>query len=62
MDRVKRKSAMKAVFEGAGVAVARHQVLRHDGAPDARRFVAEVGYPFIAKPDVGVGAARAGGA
>ena len=58
MQRVKRKSAMKAVFEGAGVAVGRWQVLRHDGAPDARRFVQEVGYPFIAKPDVGVGAAR----
>lgn len=58
MDRVKRKSAMKAVFAGAGVRVARAQLLRRDGAPDARRFVAEVGYPFIAKPDVGVGAAR----
>jgi hypothetical protein len=58
MDRVKRKSAMKDVFEQAGVAVGRAQVLRHDGAPDARRFVEEVGYPFVAKPDVGVGAAR----
>jgi hypothetical protein len=58
MDRVKRKSAMKAMFESAGVAVGRWQVLRKDGAPDARRFVGEVGYPFIAKPDVGVGAAR----
>ncbi len=58
MDRVKRKSAMKAVFEQAGVAVGRWQVLRRDAAPDARRFVEEVGYPFIAKPDVGVGAAR----
>jgi len=57
MDTVKRKSAMKAVFESAGVAVGRWQVLRH-GAPEARRFVEEVGYPFIAKPDVGVGAAR----
>jgi hypothetical protein len=58
MDRVKRKSAMKAVFEAAGVRVARGHVLRRDGAQDARRFVEEVGYPFIAKPDVGVGAAR----
>jgi ATP-grasp domain-containing protein len=58
MERVKRKSAMKAAFREAGVAVARWEVLRHDGAPDARRFVAEVGYPFVAKPDVGVGAAR----
>ncbi len=58
MDRIKRKSAMKAVFHEAGIPVARGQILRPDGAPDARRFVQEVGYPFIAKPDVGVGAAR----
>jgi hypothetical protein len=58
MGPVKRKSAMKAVFERAGIPVARGQVLGLDGAPDARRFVEEVGYPFIAKPDVGVGAAR----
>jgi ATP-grasp domain len=58
MDPIKRKSAMKAVFRSAGIPVARGQVLRRDGAPDARRFVEEAGYPFIAKPDVGVGAAR----
>ena len=58
MERVKRKSAMKAVFEAAGIAVGRWQVLRQGAAPDARRFVEEVGYPFVAKPDVGVGAAR----
>ena len=58
MDRIKRKSAMKAVFAAAGVPVARSQMLRMGAAPDARRFVEEVGYPFIAKPDVGVGAAR----
>jgi hypothetical protein len=58
MQRVKRKSAMKAVFEAAGVPVGRWQVLGRDGAPDARRFVDEVGYPLVAKPDVGVGAAR----
>ena len=58
MERVKRKSAMKAMFEAAGVAVAPWQVLRRSAAPDARRFVERVGYPFIAKPDVGVGAAR----
>jgi biotin carboxylase len=58
MQRVKRKSAMKSVFEAAGVPVGRWQVLGPDGAPDARRFVEAVGYPLIAKPDVGVGAAR----
>ena len=58
MEPVKRKSRMKAVFEAAGVPVGRWQVLGRDGAQDARRFVEAVGYPFIAKPDVGVGAAR----
>jgi hypothetical protein len=58
MGPIKRKSAMKTVFERAGIPVARAQVLGPDTAPDARRFVEEVGYPFIAKPDVGVGAAR----
>ena len=58
IDKVKRKSAMKRVFERAGVRVARGQVLRRGSAPVARRFVEEVGYPIIAKPDVGVGASR----
>ena len=56
MPRVKCKSEMKEVFKKAGVAVARGKVAR---SPDeAREFVAEVGYPIIAKPDVGVGAAK----
>jgi hypothetical protein len=56
IDRVKRKSHMKRIFERAGILVPRGRLCRT--APDARRFVAEVGYPIIAKPDVGVGAAR----
>ena len=56
--RVKRKSVMKRVFERAGVRVARGQVVRRGNAPAARQFVEQVGYPIIAKPDVGVGAAR----
>jgi len=56
IDRVKRKSAMKRVFERAGIATARGRVCRT--AADTRRFVAEVGYPVIAKPDIGVGATR----
>jgi hypothetical protein len=58
IDRVKRKSVMKRVFERAGIRVARGRVLRHGYAPVARHFADEVGYPIIAKPDVGVGAAR----
>jgi hypothetical protein len=53
---VKRKSVMKEVFRQAGVPVARGQVYTSPEA--ARNFAAEVGYPLVAKPDIGVGAAR----
>jgi hypothetical protein len=56
IERVKRKSAMKKVFQRAGVPVARGMIARTPRA--AREFANEVGYPIIAKPDVGVGAAR----
>lgn len=54
--RIKRKSVMKQVFRRAGIPTARGRVCR--SAAETRRLVAEVGYPVIAKPDVGVGAAR----
>jgi hypothetical protein len=53
---IKRKSAMKRVFARAGIPVARGTLARSPGA--VRRFVDTVGYPIIAKPDTGVGAAR----
>jgi biotin carboxylase len=53
--RIKRKSAMKEVYRSAGVRVARGAVVRT--LEEARRLVAETGYPVVAKPDVGVGAA-----
>jgi hypothetical protein len=56
IGRVKSKSAMKQVFEDAGVPTARGRICR--GAAETRAFVAEVGLPIVAKPDVGVGAAR----
>jgi biotin carboxylase len=52
---VKRKSAMKEIYRSAGVRVARGAVVRT--LEEARRLVAETGYPVVAKPDVGVGAA-----
>jgi hypothetical protein len=59
MRRIRRKSAMKRVFERAGVTVARGRVVRiRQAAQAARDFIDEVGYPIIAKPDVGVGAVR----
>jgi hypothetical protein len=56
MLRFKRKSEMKKVFERAGIPSARGRVCRD--AEAARAFAAEVGYPVVAKPDVGVGAAQ----
>ena len=53
---VKRKSVMKRRFVAAGIPVARGRVCR---TPQAlRRWIGELGYPVVAKPDVGVGAAR----
>jgi hypothetical protein len=51
---MKRKSRMKEVFRNAGLAVA-------DGATVANKeaalaFADKNGYPFVAKPDIGVGA------
>jgi biotin carboxylase len=56
IQRVKRKSLMKQTFVDADVNVARGRVV-HTLA-EARRFVKEVGYPLVAKPDIGVGAAK----
>ncbi len=55
MAKLKRKSKMKRVFAKAGIDVARGKVVRSFSA--ARRFIADVGYPVVAKPDIGVGAA-----
>jgi hypothetical protein len=53
---VKRKSLMKKRFEAAGIPVARGKLC---ATPQAlHRWIAEIGYPVVAKPDVGVGAAR----
>jgi biotin carboxylase len=53
---IKAKSRMKARFIAAGVPVARGRVVH---SPDeARLLIAETGYPVVAKPDIGVGAAH----
>jgi ATP-grasp domain-containing protein len=56
MARFKRKSEMKSRFLAAGLAAARGRVC-HDRAA-LRALVEEVGYPVVAKPDTGVGAAQ----
>lgn len=55
INKIKKKSEMKKIFQSAGLAVARGKVLHH--LEDALTFVAETGYPLVAKPDAGVGAA-----
>ncbi|MFN8659752.1 MAG: hypothetical protein U0105_25680 [Candidatus Obscuribacterales bacterium] len=55
IDRIKRKSEMKSVFQKAGLRPARGRVCRTES--EVRSFMAEVGYPVVAKPDTGVGAA-----
>ncbi len=55
MERVKRKSVMKEIYRQAGVPVARGAL-----ASDRKAALAlgrSAGYPLVAKPDIGVGAA-----
>jgi hypothetical protein len=56
IEAIKRKSLMKAIFDDAAIPTARGRVCRTED--DVRSLVAEVGWPIVAKPDVGVGAAR----
>src|SRR5262249_57321557 len=53
IDKVKRKSAMKRVFERAGVRVARGRVVRRGGGAVAPHLLEGVGRPIIAKPAAG---------
>jgi len=53
---IKRKSVMKQRFVDAGLSPGRGRVCPDEA--DLRAFIAEVGWPVVAKPDVGVGAAR----
>ena len=53
---IKRKSLMKERFLAAGLPAGPGRVCRD--AAELRRFVKEVGLPVVAKPDIGVGAAK----
>jgi hypothetical protein len=55
IDRIKRKSKMKETFRQAGVRTARGGVV--NTLEEALAIVKETGYPLVAKPDIGVGAA-----
>jgi hypothetical protein len=55
IDRVKRKSLMRETFIRTGMKVARGKVVKT--LEDAQELIAQTGYPLVAKPDIGVGAA-----
>ena len=55
LPRFKYKSAMKEYYKKAGIPAARYQMATD--LDSARAFVRTVGYPIVAKPDNGVGAA-----
>ncbi|MBR2809934.1 MAG: ATP-grasp domain-containing protein [Solobacterium sp.] len=52
--RFRRKSGMKKFYEQAGVPVARYHLA--STYEEGKKFIEEVGYPIVAKPDNGVGA------
>ena len=54
IGRIKNKSAMRAYYAKAGVPTARLHKTTDLAA--AKNFIAQVGYPVIVKPDIGVGA------
>ena len=54
MAPMKYKSKMKAVYEKAGIKACRYHLV-HD-YDDCLKFLNEVGYPVVVKPDNGVGA------
>ncbi len=54
MPKVKFKSEMKPYYKKAGVKVARYCIA--DDEKTCKKFIADVGYPVIVKPDNGVGA------
>jgi hypothetical protein len=56
MPKIKQKSAMKEVYKIAGVNTARGKVVKT--LAEAKRLVKQIGYPLVAKPDIGVGAAK----
>jgi len=56
IPRIKYKSKMKAYYEAVGIPVARYHLV--DNMENCKKFIAEVGYPVVTKPDNGVGASH----
>ena len=55
IGRIKRKSLMRETFIKAGIKVARGKVVK--SMEEAQELIEQTGYPLVAKPDIGVGAA-----
>lgn len=56
MARIKYKSGMKPYYQAVGIATARYHLV--DNYENCKKFIDEVSYPVIVKPDNGVGAAH----
>lgn len=54
IPRIKYKSKMKPFYQKAGITTARYHMV--DNFESCRKFIDEVGYPVVVKPDNGVGA------
>lgn len=55
INEIKTKSGMKAFYEQAGIKTARYHLTTT--LEEGKKFIEEVGYPVVVKPDNGVGAA-----
>ncbi len=56
IEDIKCKSKMKKFYEEAGVKTARYHLVTD--LQEGQKFIKEVGYPVVVKPDNGVGAAK----
>lgn len=56
IPRIKFKSKMKEFYTKAGIPVARYHIV--DNYENCKKFIDEVGYPVVTKPDNGVGASH----
>ena len=56
IPRIKYKSKMKAYYVQAGIPTARYHLV--DTLEECEKFIKEVGYPVVVKPDNGVGASH----
>ena len=56
MARIKYKSGMKKYYQRAGIPTARYYLVKTEAG--CKKFIKQVGWPVVAKPDNGVGASH----